>query len=216
MVGGLGALQEGLQVALGDASARLASQVAAALTPDAPVTGQLPELRWGLLRLEFKLAGPKREIVVWYGPKVAKLASAPAEAEAIIAAAQQARAALDQSPLEAAAFIAELAKAYDAARRRAAAEPGAQVPLLTVLRELVLARQSSLFLADPTREHFQPYSRVQFSYDLYRAGPRCAVNLGVAAHAQTKRPEDHLWVPTSPGGDGTHFASLAVRERRDG
>ena len=24
------------------------------------------------------------------------------------------------------------------------------------------------------------------------------------------------WVPTSPSGDGTHFASLAVRERNNG
>ena len=119
-------------------------------------------------------------------------------------------------PLDPSAFVAELTGAYEAARRHAAAAPHAPVPLLQVLQALVLQRQSPAFLADPVRENFHAYSRVQFSYDLSRAGPRGAIALGVAAHAQTKRAEDHLWVPTSPSGEGTHFASLSVRERRDG
>jgi len=210
------ALEKRAGGALADASGKLAAQIAGALAPEAPVTGQLPELKWGLLRLEFKLAGPKREIVIWYGPKIAKLTSAPLDVEAVAAAARDARASLDRSPLDAAAFIDELRAAYESARRRTGAQPAAPVPLLVVLQDLVVLRQSSAFLADPTRENFHAYSRVQFSYDLYRAGPRGALNLGVAAHAQTKRAEDHLWVPTSPSGDGTHFASLAVRERKDG
>ena len=202
--------------AMADASARLTGQIAAALAKDAPVTGQLPELRWGLLRLEFKLTGLKREVVIWYGPKVAKLASSAADADAIVTAAREARSLLDRAPLDAAAFLDELGGAYESTRRRLAVAPHTAVPILAVLQDLVISRQSTAFLADPSREHFQPYPRVQFSYDLYRAGPRGALSLGVAAHAQTKKPEDHLWVPTSPSGDGTHFASLAVRERNNG
>ncbi len=208
------ALERRVSGALADASGKLAAQIAAALTADAPVTGQLPELKWGLLRLEFKLAGPKREVLVWYGPKVAKLAAAPVDVDAVVAAARDARAALDRAPLDPAAFVGELREAYESTRQRAGVEAHAPVPLLQVLRDLVMLRQPAAFLADPTRDNFHAYSRVQFSYDLYRAGPRGALHLGVAAHAQTKRAEDHLWVPTSPSGDGTHFASLAVRERK--
>lgn len=208
------ALSQRTQGALADASAKLAVGVASELGKDAPVTGQLPDLKWGLLRLEFKLGSGKREVAIWYGPKIAKLASAPPVVAELVAAARQARASLDASPLDADAFVAEVSRAYEDARRRANALPQAPVPLLQVLRELVIARQPSAFLADPLSENFESrYGRVQFSYDLFRAGPRGGLSLGVAAHAQTKRPEDHLWVPTSHGGDGTHFASLAWRKK---
>ena len=201
------------QPALVDAAGKLAAGVAAELGKEAPVTGQLPDLKWGLLRLEFKLASGKREVVLWYGPKIARLASAPPVVAEVVAVAREARASLDVAPLDADAFATEVARAYEDTRRRSNATPHAAVPLLMVLRELVIARQSSTFLADPVGDHFDScYGRVQFSYDLFRAGPRGGLALGVAAHAQTKRPEDHLWVPTSHGGDGTHFASLAVRK----
>jgi hypothetical protein len=207
------ALRERVQNALADAAARLAAQVAERLSPDAPVTGQLPELRWGLLRLEFQLAGPKRAVVIWYGPRVAALARVAPEPDAVAEAARAARADLDRAPLEPEGFLRELREAYEGARRRRGAEPAAPVPILEVLRELCLARQSSAFRADPVRDHFRSYGRVQFSYDLYRAGPCGPVSLGVAAHAQTRNREDHLWVPTGPNGEGTHYATLAVRER---
>jgi hypothetical protein len=207
------ALQARVQGIMTDASARLAALVAERLGRDAPLVGQLPELRWGLLRLEFRLTGPKREVVIWYGPRVAELARASAAADDIAEAAREARASLDAAPLDPAAFLAELRAAYEAARARRRAEPGVALPLLEVLREITLARQPAAFRADPIRDHFVSYGRMQFSYDLFRAGSHKEVSLGVAAHAQTKRPEDHLWVPTSASGDGTHFATIAIRER---
>jgi hypothetical protein len=200
-----------LSPALEDAAAKLAAAIANDLGKDAPLTGQLPELRWGLLRLEFKLSGPKREVGVWYGPRIERLAVAAPNAAEVAAVAREARAALDREPLDGDAFADELARAYDVTRRRLALESGAPAPLLQVLADLVAARQSASFLADPVAAHFRGYGRVQFSYDLYRAGSRAGIALGVAAHAQTKRPEDHLWVPQSASGEGTHFASLGVR-----
>jgi hypothetical protein len=199
------------RAALEDAAARLAAEVATRLSPEAPLEGQLPELRWGLLRLEFRLAGPKPEVVVWYGPRIAVLDRAPPEAERVAAAARKARASLDREPLDPQSFLAQVREAYEAARRRRDLPVGVPVPILETLRELALSRQSPAFRADPVRENYQSYGRVRFSYDLYRAEHHGGIVLGVAAHAQTRRPEDHLWVPTSPAGDGTHFATLAVR-----
>jgi hypothetical protein len=201
-----------VRAALEDAGARLAAEVATRLSPETPLGGQLPELRWGLLRLEFRLSGPRPQVVLWYGPRVAALGRVPPEAERICAAAREARASLDREPLEPQTFFARVREAYEAARRRRDLSQGVPVPILEVLRDLALSRQSAAFRADPIREKFRSYGRVQFSYDLFRAGTHGEIVLGVAAHAQTRRPEDHLWVPTSPTGDGTHFATLALRK----
>lgn len=113
------------------------------------------------------------------------------------------------------AFLERFAEAYDRVVRLAGLNPGERVPILQVLKEFVWGIQSRRFLADPRRDNFRPYSRVNLSYQLYRLSGRRTggreLELTVATREHTSRKTDHLWVPTNDAGDGTHFAYVAFR-----
>jgi hypothetical protein len=89
---------------------------------------------------------------------------------------------------------------------------GAPVPLPSVLFEIAIMRQKAGFFSDPVRENFASYGRIQFAYDLFRLKNRIIdgfeLKLLVANMLQTKHDDAHIWIPSSSGDDGTHFASV--------
>lgn len=191
--------------------ALLAGAVAQALARDGlRVEGNLPLLRAGALSLEFTF-GAKGQCAIWLGPRVARLANCPLEAAAIAARVVELDRALFRGEFDEAAFLADLWHAYRAALHRLGLADGERVPLTALLGHVAFARQKPAFLADPRRELFTPYGRVEFAADLSRLRTRTVegreLRLDVATLAQTKRPEDHLWVPR--GGDGVRYATAS-------
>ncbi|MBM4396455.1 MAG: hypothetical protein FJ087_12305 [Deltaproteobacteria bacterium] len=191
--------------------ALLAGKVASALREQGiEVEGNLPQLRAGALTLEFAFGG-KGGCTVWLGPKKARLAACPLEAGAIAAKVSELDSALLGGPFDEAAFLAALLGAFRVALARAGLPDGSRVPLVALLAEVAFARQSAAFLADPRREAFHGYGRVEFACDLSRLAARRVgdreFRLDVATMSQTRRPEDHLWVPRGRSGDGTNYAT---------
>lgn len=214
------ALTEALRARVDPAMERSRAALAAALARELsalglpPLEGNLPELRCGALTLE--LLFDKAEARVWFGPRIELLGKARLDAAAVAAAAKGALDALS-GPLDEAAFVAELHDAWVRACRLAAQDPGAgtTVSLIAVLDQLAWGRQSARFRANPTREAFTGYGRVQLAWDLYRLGTRrhgdLELKLTVATREQTRTDTDSLWVPRTARGEGTHFAGLAFR-----
>jgi hypothetical protein len=175
-----------------------------------PVEGNLPLLRAGAFSLEFTF-GPKGACTIWFGPKKQKLGSAVLEAGAIATRVRECDNRLFGGPFDDAAFVRELVRAWRAALARDGLPDGARVPLPRLLVEFAVGRQGPAFLADPRRENFASYGRVDFAVALSRLKERAAdgweLRLDVATLVQTKRPEDHLWVPRGRTGDGVNFAT---------
>ncbi len=174
--------------------------------------GHLPMLRAGVLTLEFAF-GPKGRCVLWFGPRHERLADCPLEAAAIAAKAVEMDRNLLGGEFDEAVFLAELHAAYRTCAVRAGVAEGERVPLTALLAEVAFRRQRPAFLADPRRETFTPYGRVEFACAMARLKTRRhgdrELRLDVATMAQTRRPEDHLWVPRGRSGDGTQYATAS-------
>ena len=193
--------------------ALLAGQVAAALAKAGlKVEGHLPLLRAGAVHLEFAF-GAKGRCTLWLGPRHERLAECTLEADAIAAKAVEVDRALFGGDFDEAAFLHELREAYRVCAVRAGVPEGERVPLTSLMAEMAFRRQRPAFHADPSREHFTPYGRIEFACALGRLKGRRTgdreLRLDVATMTQTKRPEDHLWVPRGRSGDGAHHATAA-------
>jgi hypothetical protein len=193
--------------------ALLAGAVAAELAKvGLKVEGHLPQLRVGLLTMEFAF-GPKGRCILWFGPRHERLGDCPLEATAIAAKAAELDRSLMGGEFVEALFLAELRAAYRVCVVRQAVPEGERVPVTALLAEIAFRRQRPAFWADPRRETFTPYGRVEFACALARLKTRRdgdrELRLDVATMTQTRRPEDHLWVPRGRTGDGTHYATAA-------
>ena len=189
--------------------ARFAGELAEALAVRGlTLTGRLPTLECGSLTIEF--AGTtKPEIKVYYGPKVELLDTVAVDAALVAKSVAEALAELD-TPLDEAAFLAELHEAWRLSVARHRLGPGEKAQIVDVLGEMAFGRQSAAFRSNPTGKGFTAYGRLRFAHDLGRLKTRRFARgelaLGVATRDQTKRPIDHLWVA------GTHFSQLSFRD----
>lgn len=174
--------------------------------------GHLPLLRAGALTLEFAF-GPKGRCILWFGPRHERLGDCPLEAAAIAAKAAELDRHLLGGEFDEGAFLAELQAAYRVCAVRQGVPEGERVPLTGLLAEVAFRHQRPAFWADPRRETFTAYGRVEFACALARLKGRRhgdrELRLDVATMTQTRRPEDHLWVPRGRTGDGTHYATAA-------
>jgi hypothetical protein len=206
----LSALSKEAEAAAERSRARMVGGLADALDAQGfTLTGRLPNLQCGPLTLELK-GGKKPEVVVHYGPRIAALASAPMDPEAVAKAVKAAMAEVAPEPLDDHGFLERLFVAWRVAQARLGLGPGDKAPIVAVLAELAAGMQSAAWRQDPSRGRFKSYSRVRFSHDLGRLKTRRAdgreLMLTVATRDQTKKASDHLWV------DGTHYAYLSFRE----
>lgn len=144
-----------------------------------------------------------------------ELAVAEADSDAILRARADALTALEATPWEPAAFHARLRRAWS----RSAASPGDWAEIAEVLPELVFLSQSRAFRADPSARRFEPYSRAQLCYDLWRLrrdrvltqdGWRLTV--APATGASTKDKSRVFWLEDDRGQGQWHLTLRFVRE----
>lgn len=199
---------------------RARSQAAAALSRELTalglsLDGTIPELRCGVLTLE--LLFDRNEMRIHFGPRIALLGKAKLDAKEASAAVKAALDGLSAVALDETAFIAEIHRAWQRACRLDALDTatGPTVGIVEVLDQLAWGRQSARFRANPTRESFEGYGRVQLAWDLFRLSTRrhgdLELKLTVATREQTRTEAEHLWVPRTARGEGTHFGGVAFR-----
>jgi len=180
------------------------------------IAGNVPELRVGLFTLDFLLT--QGQVRIWYGPRIETLGKARLSIDAITDTVTVLHKEMEGASFgEEDEFLKLLFDAYGRCITREGLGHGATVPIIRWLGEIAWQKQDKKFLADPRREHFKSYGRTQLSYDLFRLKGRqysaYELHLGIASREQTKRTEENLWVPQSPRGDGTHFASVCFLSR---
>lgn len=212
---------EGLRARVDPAKERSRAALAAALSRELAAAGlpalegNLPELRCGVLTLE--LLFDKGEGRVHFGPRIELLAKSKLDPVALTEAARGALEALSSEPLDEPAYVAEVHAAWVRVCRIDGLDPatGPTASLVSVLDQLAWGRQSARFRANPTREAFTGYGRVQLAWDLFRLSTRrrgdLELKLTVATREQTRTDADSLWIPRTARGEGTHFAGLAFR-----
>lgn len=180
------------------------------------ISGNLPELRVGILSLEFLLT--QGQVRIWYGPRIELLDRVELTTEALADSVIKTCENLENAGFkEEEPFLKLLFEAYDDLIKREGLEMGSNVPIILWLGQIAWRKQERNFLSDPRREYFKSYGRTQFSYDLSRLiqreyGPY-GLRLVVASREQTKKKEDNLWVPTDSRGNGTHFSAVSFRRR---
>jgi hypothetical protein len=180
------------------------------------VEGNLPDLRVGLLTLEFLLS--QGQVKIWYGPKIELLGRSNLVIDDMIDAVTKIYKDLeDASFKDEEAFLKLLFEAYGHLIKKEGLDFESNISIIEWLREIAWLKQGKKFLMDPRREHFHSYGRTQLSYDLSclkhrEYGPH-ELRLIVASREQTKTKDDNLWIPGHVKCDGTHFASVCFRKR---
>lgn len=180
------------------------------------LTGHYPELLCGVFTIEFETAARGMTANLYYGPRIARLATVPGgDVEKIAAAIVEASQELEESLIPAESFHEMLHQAWTQLHLRKGTQSSqAALPILDVLAELCFVRQNDRFRRNPVRAAFQPYGQVSFSYQLFRQGrgddDSRELVLGIATREDVKKKES-LWVPRRQGGLGTHYSTLGFR-----
>lgn len=180
------------------------------------VEGNLPELKVGLLTLEFLLS--RGQVRIWYGPRIEQLGQVKLVIDEVVNSVIKTFQALETSSFkDEHAFLKLLFEAYLSLIKKDGLEMSTNISVVRWLGEIAWSKQDRDFLCDPRREYFKSYSRTQLSYDLSRLTRRefesNELRLVVASREQTKKRDDNLWIPTSPRGEGTHFSEIGFRPR---
>lgn len=182
----------------------------------APIAGQFPILKVKYYTVKFDFANGQASI--WWGPQkelIRKLTLDPNLISQTIRTFDQNLANKWQSPEN---FVNLLKSAYKRYLLLNSLELGTKVNLLDLLSECVMLIQSKNFKADPTKENFTEYSRIQFSYDLYKmkTNPKLVdkIQLVVATFAVTEHREKSIWVPDNELGEGTYYHQIAFTNNR--
>lgn len=214
-----GSLRTAIEEALGQSrkkmdreKALLAGAVAKSLAAAGmKVTGNLPSLTAGPFSLQFTF-GAKGLCTLWLGPGKYRLDTAPLDPETIAAMVTTANDRLFGRQFDEAGFLKNLEKAWRMAIIRMGLEPGSRVPVAAVIPEISLMRQKETFLADPRKETYTPYGRIEFAADMARLRNRVTggaeLRMDVATMSQTRKASDHLWIPRTGSMEGTNFATL--------
>ena len=175
--------------------------------------GQLPNLRIKFYTIRFDFNNG--EAIIWWGPEkelIKKVALEPEIIYQTIKTFDESLNSIWKTPED---FIKTLKSAYERYIKINNLESGTKVGLIELLVECVMLMQSRSFKSDPTKSHFTDYSRIQYSFDLFKMKTNAQqqnFQLAVATFAITEDRTKSLWVPDNETGDGTYYQSIAFKE----
>ncbi len=175
--------------------------------------GQLPVLRVKFYTIKFDFNNG--EATIWWGPEKELIKKLNLEPVVIVETLKSFDQNLTVKWNQYLDFLNIAKQAYDRYLRLNNLIFGEKVNLFDLLTEVVILTQGKSFKTDPTKSHFTEYSRIQFSYDLYRLKTdntlMANIQLSVATFAITEHKEKSLWVPDNDAGDGTYYQSIAFK-----
>jgi len=176
--------------------------------------GQLPILRVKFYTVQFDFTNG--ETTIWWGPEkeiIKKVNLEPITIAQTIKSFDVNMSTMWKRPED---FVNILKSAYNRYIKLNNLDLSEKVNLLDLLTECVILMQGKSFKTDPTKTHFTEYSRIQYSYDLYKTKTSSSLisnmQLSVATFAVTESREKSLWVPDNEIGDGTYYQSIAFKQ----
>lgn len=172
------------------------------------LVGQYPEFQIGLFTLVLNIETGRAQ--VWFGRQQELLGDCRLVISEVVTHIKRVEAQLG-SQLTEEDFMKRLRVAYN---RLAKGHQGETVPIIGVLAELAFILQPSKFQTDPRAENYQPYSRADFSYDLFRLHRThpAELRLVIATREATRSRSGFLWVPENESGKGSVFSHVQIKE----
>ena len=177
------------------------------------LTGQYPNLRAGLFTI--KMDVKNWQVSLWYGPEQERLEKCALDADTL---ANRIGALLNTLgvQIDPKLYVEILSKVYNELR----SEPNSDmtVPIIQLLPEMASALQDKDCLKDPNKDNFIPYSRADFSFDLFKLKRYnqkdlpFVVHLTVATRAHTADKSKYLWIPDDLKGNGSTYSHISIRE----
>ncbi|MEO0092620.1 MAG: hypothetical protein ABIK61_07950, partial [candidate division WOR-3 bacterium] len=178
------------------------------------VSGQLPILKVKYYTIRFDFANGLASI--WWGPQKEIIKRLSIEPDLIAQTIKTFDQNLNTKWQTSEDFFRLLKSAYNRYILLNGLEYGTKVNLLDLLPEFIMLLQSQSFKIDPIKNHFTEYSRIQYSYDLYKmkTNPNLVSNiqLSVATFAVTEHREKSIWVPDNEQGEGTYYQQIAFNQ----
>lgn len=191
----------------------LGTQLKELLTGFAELKGQLPVLRVKFYTIRFDFING--EAAIWWGPEKELIRKVNLEPRAIVESLKSFNENIAKKWNQYQEFLNIIKQAYTRYLKLNNLASGEKVNLFDLLTECVMLMQGKSFKTDPTKAHFTEYSRIQFSYDLYRMKSDNAlmtnIQLAIATFAITEDKTKSLWVPDNESGDGTYYQSIAFK-----
>jgi hypothetical protein len=184
--------------------------------PEIKISGQLPQLKVGILTLEF--FPTKDTVKIWYGPQYELIESVNLLKTDLAAEIKAIYQRLEEGGKRDEALLAVLFRAYQLALKEIDMPLGTAEEIAKLLPYVLWGVQKDTFWQLPKRTHFYEYTRSQLSFDLFRTQIRIYQNyemrLVIATREQTKNKLHFLWVPSSWQGEGYCFAAIAFKKIR--
>ncbi len=193
--------------------AKLGAILAEAL-PEIKIAGQLPQLKVGILTLEFIPA--KDTVKIWYGPQYELIESVNLLKTDLAAEIKAIYQRLEEGGKRDEALLAVLFRAYQLALKEMNLPLGTAVEIPRLFPYILWGMQKDTLWQSPKRTYFYEYPRSQLSFDLFRTKIRTyqdyEMRLVIATREQTKNKAHFLWVPTNWQGEGYCFAAIAFKK----
>jgi hypothetical protein len=178
------------------------------------LSGQFPSFRVAAYSIEIDLE--RNRAAVNFGPdEAAAVLAGPESIAKAVLALEHEQAQRDFDP---AAFLGDAWEAYRRLCRLAEQSPGVRMPILDVLVELNLLRQSGRFRIDPSARTFRAYERHAFAWDLLRLKRSASLRvdgrhlvLHTAVYDDTRARDNYLWIPDDERGNGTRTSHISFQ-----
>lgn len=176
--------------------------------------GHYPSLKVSFYTLEVDLENFK--VLIWYGPQQERLDVCKLIPEEIVKKLDIIHSKITQRHFNDNDFLSKIYEAYKISLYRQNKKMGEPIPVSDILFEYAFLIQDKKFRTNPIKNNYKEYSRVFFSYDLYKLKDRRLENVELslitATRAYTRRKSDFLWVPSNEKGDGNYISHIKFRE----
>ncbi|MCS7249925.1 MAG: hypothetical protein N2323_05805 [candidate division WOR-3 bacterium] len=180
-------------------------------------SGIFPNIKINIFTLEINF--DLNSCQLFYGPKIEKLkAKIPLHAPTIIKILKDYLNYLNY-PFNPNEYFKKLLSAYERFISFQRLNFGEKIFLTDLLSELIFLLQKKEFYLDPKRENFKEYSRINFSYDLYRLKTflgnqleNYSFKLWIAPFDATLDRRKSIWIPNNETGEGTYFSYISFEK----
>ncbi|MEO0077009.1 MAG: hypothetical protein ABIK19_05035 [candidate division WOR-3 bacterium] len=177
------------------------------------IKGQLPILRVKFYTIVFDFNNG--EASIWWGPEKELIRKVALDLTTITQTIRSFDESLKKMWPKIDDFYNTIKLAYERNTKINNLPDGTKVNLLDILAECTMLIQNKNFKINPVKSHFTEYSRIQFSYDLYRLKTTSnlmdKIQLSVATFAITEKKEKSIWVPDNESGEGTYYQTIAIK-----
>ncbi|MCQ1536856.1 hypothetical protein FTO70_14490 [Methanosarcina sp. KYL-1] len=177
--------------------------------------GHYPRLRTSLYTFVVKLDANKVDI--YYGPEFEKMETVKASPEVVAAKLLDLDRAVTGRAFDDEEFLGKLLEAYRICLLRSNRSNDSEIPVSELISAYSFVTQDQKFLQNPLKKYYGEYSRIMFSYDLFRLKKRKTegfeLRLITATRAETQKKSAFLWIPPRSGkGLGESVSRIKFRE----